>query len=230
MLFRYKLVNPFSQCIGSLFQKGYLWHFWFFGSLIILYLILPLLHKCLKARSLLHRALCLLLAFICAAFSILSMCKGYSLQMFIPQTLRLWTWLFFFLWGGFCADPSFLLNIRFPLWLHGVLVFLLTIISNIIQKKAGLYLIHNRPADLFYDNITSLLCYTLLFTFLLRIPVKETISHLITLLESLTMGIFILHPILLAGISRFYSPADTAARFYSGFFLRSYPESAVIFF
>lgn len=205
LVFRHKLVNPAVLCIESLFQKGYLWHFWFFGSLMILYLILPPIYKLLKSRPLIHAIICLILMCICASVSILSMSKGYSIQMFVPQTLRLWTWLFFFLFGGLCVNGAG----RPPLLLHGILALCLTLISNTVQKKAGLYLIHNRLADLFYDNITSILWYTVLFTFLLRIQFKKAASQLITGLSKLTMGIFILHPVLLTGINSFYTPPGT---------------------
>ncbi|MGN0376489.1 MAG: acyltransferase [Suilimivivens sp.] len=205
LIFRHKFVNPVRLCLESIFQKGYLWHFWFFGSLMIIYLILPLLHKIFKKAHLLHIITCLILMLICITFSLLSIYKGYSIQMFIPQTLRLWTWLFFFLFGGLCADAHIKVSIR----LHAVLALMFTVISNIAQKKFGLYLIHNRLADLFYDNITSLLFYTVLFTFLLRIPIKSTTTRIISVLTNLTMGIFIIHPILLAGINSFYTPLDT---------------------
>lgn len=77
-------------------------------------------------------------------------------------------------------------------------------------KKTGLYLIHNRLADLFYDNPSSILWYTVTFLFLLRLPIHaEKAKSLIVSLCSLTMGIFILHPILLAGIQAVYTPAGT---------------------
>ena len=91
LVFRRKIVNPVRLCLESLFQKGYLWHFWFFGALMLLYLFLPLLHKLLKNNSFLHGVVCLLLMCICILISDVSMVKGYSLQMFVPQTLRLWT-------------------------------------------------------------------------------------------------------------------------------------------
>ena len=209
LVFRHKIMNPITLCINSLFQKGYLWHFWFFGALMLLYLFLPLLHKLLKSNPLLHGIFCLLLMFICVLISDFSMVKGYSLQMFVPQTLRLWTWLLSFLFGGLCHALLPVISKKFPLWIHGSLALLFTILSNLVQKKAGLYLIHNRLADLFYDNITSMIWYALLFTFLLRFPIKQSVSGLISGLSNLTMGIFILHPILLAGINSFYVPEST---------------------
>lgn len=205
LIFRRKFVNPIRLCIDSLFQKGYLWHFWFFGALMIIYLILPLLHRLLRHTPSLYKIICVILMLICITFSLLSIRRGYSIQMFVPQPLRLWTWLFFFLFGGLCTNATF----HLPINLHAALTLLFTVISNTAQKKIGLYLINNRLADLFYDNITSILFYVTLFTFLLRIPIKNIFICFITFLSSLTMGIFIIHPILLFGITGFYAPTDT---------------------
>lgn len=103
-----------------------------------------------------------------------------------------------------------LLTMHMSLWLHGILVLLLAILNNFCIKKTGLYLIHNRLADLFYDNPSSILWYTVTFLFLLRLPIHaEKEKALIVSLCCLTMGIFILHPILLAGIQAVYTPAGT---------------------
>ena len=107
MVFRHKFVNPVRLCVNSLLQKGYLWHFWYFGALIIIYLALPLIHSLLKNRPLLHLILVAILALFSIAISILSMVRGYSIQKYVPQTLRLWTWLMFFLFGGLCTTSYF---------------------------------------------------------------------------------------------------------------------------
>lgn len=55
-----------------------------------------------------------------------------------PQTLRLWTWLLFFLFGGLCAvgeERKSMLFMHMPLWLHGSLVVLLAVINNFCIKK-----------------------------------------------------------------------------------------------
>ena len=214
MVVRHKFVNPITLCLKSLFQQGYLWHFWFFGSLMLIYLVMPMLYRLLRDHPLALSMVCMLLALCSICISLLSMQRGYSIQQYVPQTLRLWTWLFFFLFGGLCAvkaeKNSLLLAIHMPLWLHGILVLLLAILNNFCIKKTGLYLIHNRLADLFYDNPSSVLWYTVTFLFLLRLPIHaEKAKALIVSLCSLTMGIFILHPILLAGISAVYVPDGT---------------------
>ncbi len=210
LILRHKFMNPFSLCAKSLFQQGYLWHFWFFGSLILLYLILPVLHKWLHHRPKALFISCLFLMLLCIFFSILSMIRGYSIQMFVPQTLRLWTWLFYFLFGGLCAVQKNVFVKRFPLWIHALIVFALACINNFCIKKIGLYLVHARLADLFYDNFSSILWYTITFLFFLRIPIQGKVTKsILSLLSPLTIGIFILHPVFLAGINVFYTPSST---------------------
>ncbi len=209
MVLRHKFVNPISLCVNCLFQKGYLWHFWYFGALIIIYLALPLIHHLIKNRPLLHLILVVILVLISVTISIMSMVRGYSIQKYVPQTLRIWTWLMFFLFGGLCTTSYFDKLLNIPLWLHSVLTAVFAFVNNIVEKKVGLYLIHERIADLFYDDITSIIWYCLLFTLLLRVPLSALVKKAATRIEPLTLGIFIIHPILLAGASSVYTPSGT---------------------
>lgn len=210
LIFRQKLINPFRMAFDSLLQKGYLWHFWFFGALILIYLILPVLHLLIYEKRRFHRAMCLALMCVCLCMSTLSMIKGYPLSMFVPQPLRLWTWLFYFLLGGLAAFESGKIQ-RVPLRVHGILLFLFTLYNNTAEKKVGLYLLHSRLAEYFYDNLFSIIWYLLLFTFLLRLPIKDSCKIPISRFSSLTMGIFIIHPILLFALNALFTPGGTAA-------------------
>ena len=209
MVLRHKFVNPIRLCVNCLFQKGYLWHFWYFGALIIIYLALPLTHHLIKNRPLLHLILVVILVLISVTISIMSMVRGYSIQKYVPQTLRIWTWLMFFLFGGLCTTSYFDKLLNIPLWLHSVLTAVFAFINNIVEKKVVLYLIHERIADLFYDDITSIIWYCLLFTLLLRVSLSALVKKAATCIEPLTLGIFIIHPILLAGASSVYTPSGT---------------------
>ena len=209
MVLRHKFVNPIKLCVNCVFQKGYLWHFWYFGALIIIYLALPLIHHLIKNRPLLHLILVVILVLISVTISIMSMVRGYSIQKYVPQTLRIWTWLMFFLFGGLCTTSYFDKLLNIPLWLHSVLTAVFAFVNNIVEKKVGLYLIHERIADLFYDDITSIIWYCLLFTLLLRVPLSALVKKAATRIEPLTLGIFIIHPILLAGASSVYTPSGT---------------------
>lgn len=205
-VFRHKIANPFKLTVNSLLQRGYLWHFWFFGALIIIYLLLPIFHHFFFPKTNYHKAGCIILMCTCIVLSAVSMIKGFPIQKFIPQSLRLWTWLFFFLTGGLLAVSSPVKH-HLSLITHSILLFIFTVINNVVVKKIGLFLIHERLAEFFYDDITSIIWYILLFTFLLRIPIKESLAPLISNLSQLTMGIFIIHPLLLTVLSTLYIPS-----------------------
>lgn len=209
-IFRQKLINPFRLAFESLLQKGYLWHFWFFGSLMIIYLFLPVFHRMFFEKKHLHRVTCLVFMGICFCMSALSMIKGYPLGMFVPQPLRLWTWVFYFLAGGLFAAEKQRIQ-QFSIKIHGILLLIFTLINNIAEKRVGLYLVHSRLAEYFYDNLFSIVWYCLLFTFLLRIPIKASHEIWISRFSSLTMGIFIIHPILLFALNTYITPVGTIA-------------------
>lgn len=212
MILRRKIINPITQCFKSVLQQGYLWHFWFFGALILIYLLLPILHNMLKDRLRLHIVSCVLLAIICVGISIYSMLEGYSLVAYVPQTLRLWTWLFFYLFGGLCRRVNLadILSNRLNILVHIALWILFAIINNISIKKIGVFLTHSRIADYYYDYFSSLMFYTLTFSLLLRVKVNNNASELIKKLSPLTFGVFILHPLILKGITTFVNPQTTA--------------------
>lgn len=134
--------------------------------------------------------------------------KGYPLHMFVPQPFRLWTWLFYFLTGGLFSVLLFKEH-RLSLPVHGILVLLFAIFNDFAEKKIGLYLISSRLAEYFYDDISSIFLHILLFTFLMRIPLKEKVARQISSFSNLTMGIFIVHPILLTALQTLYLPSGT---------------------
>jgi len=210
LLFRHKMVNPVTLSINSLLQKGYLWHFWFFGALLLIYLLLPLFHKFFSAGRYFHPVVVFFCLGCCLFMSIASMINGYAIHAYIPQSLRVWTWLFYFCIGGLI--PSLLSHIRkLPVWIHVLLTLSALCINNQALKHIGLNLTGSRIADYYYDNASSILYYLLLFTLLLRISLKGKACKAIVFLSRLTMGIFILHPVLLTGIRAFYSPTGTFA-------------------
>lgn len=206
LAFRHKFVNPFTLSLNSLFQKGYLWHFWFFGALLLIYLILPPLHRLLRFRIRLHIATTIICLFICLFMSILSLKKGYPLHAYIPQSLRIWTWLFYFTAGGLLSKLLPKLA-AFPLLLHAILLIIFSFINNKSLKYIGLFVTQSRIADYYYDYFTSIVYYCFLFTLLMRIPICNIGKKGIIFASSLTTGIFILHPILLTGIQSYYTPA-----------------------
>ena len=80
-----QLDNPFSATIRSLIQKGNFSHFWFLGSLILIYLILPLLCKLFNRTNNLYKYVVAILFLLCILVNILNI-YNYGLLKFKIMT------------------------------------------------------------------------------------------------------------------------------------------------
>lgn len=201
MIFRHKIINPITFSLKSLVQQGYLWHFWFFGALMILYILLPLYHGFLKSHLYVHIGTVIVLLVACFGFTLYSSLTGYPLQAFVPQSLRVWTWLFYFLTGGLVCRMDMGLIGRKGTVILTVASVVLMIGANIIQKRMGLFIIHNRTAEFFYDEILVMLWVIISFILLLKINIPSGLVSAISFFSSTSLGIFIIHPLLLTAVN-----------------------------
>ena len=157
MVLRHKLINPLTECIRSIMQQGYLWHFWFFGSMMVLLILLPLIHKVLKGKTALNAVVVAILFFICLGVTISSWRAEYPNQAFVPQFLRIWMYGFYYLAGALIAQSGLIEKIKVgtskvPIYVTGTLTIILAYVSNMGQKHLGNYRYHNRLAEYFYDD------------------------------------------------------------------------------
>jgi surface polysaccharide O-acyltransferase-like enzyme len=92
------------QFVKSLVQKGTLWHFWFFGALMIIYCFIPLLFKLINKHFKIYKLLIVILIMVCVAVQLISIGVGKPVQSYVIQTFRLWTWFMYFGLGGVSAN------------------------------------------------------------------------------------------------------------------------------
>lgn len=100
-------------------QKGFFGAFWYLGALMIIYILLlglTLLSKN-KIRILMQSVLA-----ICVSLYSISLFVGESVQKYVIQTFRIWTWLFYFLLGGKISNITAWLSERISLKSHGALL------------------------------------------------------------------------------------------------------------
>ncbi len=86
------------ELVGGLVQKGTMWQFWYFGAIIIIYILLPLLTRTNRAQ---REILLVITGLIAIVLQGVSYVIGYPMQKYVCQTFRIWTWLFYFILGGF---------------------------------------------------------------------------------------------------------------------------------
>lgn len=211
MVVKRKFVNPLEQIAKCLIQEGYLWHFWFFGALIVLYLFMPLIFKFVsnpKSGKIRHLCLCLIFLTLCVVNTVISCINRYPMGIVVPQSLRVWISMFYFLSGGLLArgikkDCYIDLRILVPA------VAIMAVVGNFGQKHLGLYIYQNRAAEYFYDEICVIIWCVLSFVLLLKVRIPEKFKAPIVSFSKLSLGIFIIHPLILKASEMFFAVQNT---------------------
>ena len=169
------------------------WHFWFFGSLLIVYVLMPLLRLLKAYQFFVLFGLFLLLQVIFLLD--LYMNDGTPFEAKIPQTFRIYTWLFYCLLGGIMRclmDRIPFVNIWLVLGvlvLNGIFQYLLTPGMNDIR------------CEYFYSSIVVVACCIIIFKYISqfsyeREPLRRIISELSSVfLPVFTIHIFLINPV-----------------------------------
>ena len=185
-------INPIKKILASLIQKGYFFQFWFFGSLILIYLCLPILKKYLHSkRSYLY--FLSVLTIIGLIFELTNILLQMPVQVYVIQTFRLWTWFFYYILGGFLAQFNLdTLKKCFRSWMKKITVVLL-FASPLILFVLARNIHHNLFAEYFYDILFVKLTSLGIFLTIFSLSLHENGSKWIVSLSNQTMGVFIIH-------------------------------------
>jgi surface polysaccharide O-acyltransferase-like enzyme len=220
-------INPIvylvKNILKSLIQRGTMWHFWYFGALIIVYLCLPALSK---IRDKLKYVFCFLLIAGCL-LQIVSYIAGEPLQKHVIQTFRIWTWLKYFILGGLIGEYTSLSQNTADhrsSQIGSIQVLAATGIAVAYQIVAGKLLLHNTYAEYFYDSVFTTAWTLLLLSFCLKIHLSDQTKNFIKGYAPITMGIYIFHPIVLRVVNHFIvadSLSDTLLLFVTVLILSS---------
>ena len=196
-------VNPLMKIIGSLIQEGYAYQFWFFGSLIIIYLILPIVKKLLE-KDYSYSVILLILIVIGIVIEMINTFIFHKpIQQYVPQTFRLWTWFFYYILGGYLGKIN-IQEIKLTKFIK-ISFSIIFIISPILLFYLAKNVYHNATAEYFYDSmIVKIVCIGL---FILFAKIEKNIvlknNELIVMLSSLTMGVYIVHTYVLARVAKY---------------------------
>lgn len=185
--------------IKSLVQKGTLWHFWYFGALIIIYFCLPLMSKAQKLLPWIWIA-CLVASCL---IQISSYIVGTPLQSYCIQTFRFWTWFQYFILGGLLGRLNQKRLETFDMKRHTICLIVVTIFVAAYENILGRYVLHDLHAEYFYDSIFTVLWLVILFTWVMRQVLSLKFGEIIGHLSPLTMGIYIIHPLIIKVASYF---------------------------
>lgn len=195
-----KVTNPITIALNSLIQRDYFWQFWFFGALIIVFAVLPLLHKGFKNTK---YAIFMTIFFIlcCLAVDSLSIYRSINrkpiIQVQVIQTLRLWTWFAYYLLGGLLGKSEIMNYILGKVSKRlNVLIFTISsIIVSVYQFNMAHKYYKLASIEFFYDNILTFIWVTSLFILIYRCKIKAgpVASKCIGFMGDSIMGVYIIH-------------------------------------
>ncbi|RBR34796.1 acyltransferase family protein [Enterococcus cecorum] len=109
----------------------------------------------------------------------------------------------YFLLGGILGQKySKVSGKDYEMRIHVIVLIAVTILNIVHQLFVGLKVINivngrYLNTEYFYDSAIEILWITLLFSFMLRLKLTPSIIKVIKVISPLTMGVYILHPIVL---------------------------------
>ncbi|MDE5722535.1 MAG: oligosaccharide flippase family protein [Clostridia bacterium] len=217
LFFVHAIINrDFSEwyidIFGCFIQKGYFNIFWFFGSLIIIYLFLPVIHRIYKSRTL---SVILLLALLVSSITIYEIsvfrcCNGKDmLAQHVIQTFRLWTHLTYFVGGAFLyrirkSFSDFSTCIVLPILC--ILLFALTAYCFYM----GTCVLSTGYAEYMYDSPVVILIAAFVFVAFNSFKFN---SNALAVISKATMGVYILHYNFIYPVLKYFSSGTLAYNF-----------------
>ena len=174
----------YKDPLGAFLKGGTFWHFWYFGAMILIYLIYPLINKIYIDKPQYFKHLLLLLIIICLIIYIINIITPGPFEKRVPQPFRVWNWLLYFCIGGYINKNK--KNIK---WRFVLTSFLLYFLQIIIIKKINPSMF---IADYHYCSIFTLINVYCLFQALNSIDTRS-ISNSIKLLSPLFLPVYTIH-------------------------------------
>lgn len=204
----YREVRAFVKSWAmDFFQQGLFYHFWYMGALILMYLMMPLLDRLMQHSPAAYRMCLLGLSCFNALTDLIRTLTGNRWLMTIPQSLRLHFWLFYTKLGGWIArKPQPIARLRSKLKLWHVLLMLFVVAFYV--RYVGRYAYGGANLELFYGSVPVQITGFLTFVYAQGLKLSENTGNRMVYLGSLTMGIYIMHPFVLAVLNEFI-PAFT---------------------
>ncbi|WP_158380936.1 acyltransferase [Clostridium pasteurianum] len=209
LIWKHKFNNPLFLTAENFIQKNYFWQFWFFGSLLLIYFILPIIYKYFKdnKNSIFITVFFIIISLLIDFTSIFRSITGNSIiQIHIIQTFRLWTWLSYFLLGGLIGKNKIkdLLKKYINKYINMFMFIFMTIIVIIYQYNMAKYVYKIQYAEYFYDNIFTFVWLISLFLLLYRLDYLKLKNNIINTISNNIMGIYIIHVTIIKIFTHFY--------------------------
>lgn len=195
----YSLLSIPVECAKALVQKGNMWQLWYLGALLLLYGMVWGISRFNEIQKTWTMIACAVIGIVISMYSLI--CRE-ILEANVIQTFRLWIWLFYFILGSNMDKftrfiqkyLSLRMHIFFAVTMTGLNVALQEYISSLRWSTLGETRIY---AEYYYDNVFEIIWIICIFSVLLRVSLSEKLVTWIKWFVPLTLGIYIVHPIIL---------------------------------
>ena len=203
----YSITYLITQILKSLLQKGKMWHFWYLGALILIYLFLFIFNGLYKTITLFYKNKVYFMfllwgtAILCSIIiQAVSMFQGKSVQQHIIQTFRLWSWIQYFILGGLIPHIHPVLLKKISDKQHLLLLCIISIFIVGYQYTISNHILNTKFAEYFYDSIFVIIWVFILFTYAVRLHISAKWNKYISVFCPLTLGVYIVHPLVMSSI------------------------------
>ncbi len=168
-------------------QKGHMWQYWYFASMIIIYFLSPLLQKIIRSKYLLPVVLFLIV--ISFQFFILNSLFQFE-KKYVIQSFRLWYWLLYFLLGA--TIKKYQHKLKGIKWYHAILMCIIYTTFQI----SGLF--KTGGNEYFFGSVVCMLYAISVFCACLNTNIEK--SACISTMSSLFLPVYALHPFLMTNV------------------------------
>lgn len=183
----------------SIWGNSPFWQFWFLGSLLFVYAIFPLLQKNRESIKQILVVLFIVLQGV-FVFNIVGV-NGKPIESYIPQTFRLYNWLFFSILGG--GIKLFLDKIPKVRIIH----LIIALCINSIFQYFCTSCMNDIRCEFFYPSIVVIILCIMVFKYISQFDYREKrIKIYITEISKTFLPVFTVHIFLIRPVTELIRP------------------------
>ena len=180
--------------IGSFVQRGGMSVFWYFGAMIIIYMLLPFINKLYKKyiNFGLYSVLCLgCIVFITYMLNVTITFE----RTYIIQTFRIWNWLFYFCFGGLIKSIYIEREREGKIGVVDISsknLLLIVLIIQIIYVAFCYYMwTYLKGIEYYFGSLLCIVYAAFVFCFALSLRINN--NRIISIMSSLFLPVYAIH-------------------------------------
>lgn len=193
LLLKKEWINPIYHLIQNFHQKGEFSQFWFLGTLVLVYILLPFIYPLLNANKKALAFFTLSLGIFCILIDTLY-AYGFAPGIVnIPKFLKIWIWLFYFCLGGTIFKHLSLLKLHTTPTQRLTLVVILCLLTGPLQYALAITPDLSNSAIYVLNDIIYIVWNISIVIYFTCSNHNKRIIQKIASLAPFTIGIYIVH-------------------------------------